>query len=517
MRLKTYLLAFLAILPLPGLNLARGNVRLSPLISSNMVLQRDVPGKIIGWADVGEKVVIAMGAQTVGNAVGAGPEKSWTVALPVLKAGPVPDITVTGNNTVKLTNLLAGDVWVCSGQSNMEMSLKVGRRCPYGGVANADAEVAAALYPQIRLLVSTSNQPWAECSPESAQTFSATGYFFGRELARGLNIPIGLIQAAEGGTMAEMWTPLSTREKWAGYQAAQEKAQRTIAETKPIVDSDELAGKEWKKTVEELKGTGKELPPRPVWNWGARIAFQTATMITKTGSLYTRKIAPLTAMPIKGVIWYQGESNAIQASEYTELMSQLIAGWRQAWGQGSLPFLLVQLANYDYPETQAFLKGTWPALRAAQKRVAESMSGTGMAVSIDIGDAKNIHPKNKQEVGRRLALVALKQAYGRDVIAGGPEPTDVQFGSAKVTVVFNPGGKEQQLVVKPATDSGFEVAGADGQFVSAAVEVKGNTLAIVADAVPQPVAVRYAWKDNPAATLFNSAGLPSAPFALTKK
>ncbi|NQU44431.1 9-O-acetylesterase, partial [bacterium] len=206
-----------------------------------MVLQRDVPARISGYADAGESVLVKLGDQIVGETVGAGAEKPWTVMLPVLKAGTIPDITIEGKNPVKLTNLLAGDVWVCSGQSNMEQTLAMGPWCKYGGVVNEAQELVAANHPTIRMFTALSKEPWSLCTPESAKSFSAAGYFFGRELQQHLDVPIGLIQAAAGGTPAEYWTPRAVREAWPGFAPALESAQKVLNELQPLFDADRLA------------------------------------------------------------------------------------------------------------------------------------------------------------------------------------------------------------------------------------------------------------------------------------
>lgn len=497
-----------------GLNVACAEVHLAPAFGSNMVLQRDVPAKLAGWADAGETVVVKLGGQVVGNVVGAGEDKPWTMMLPVQRAGAMPDIVVEGKNSITLTNLLAGDVWVCSGQSNMEMSLQGGPWCRYGGALNVEQEVAAAAHPDIRLLRNPS-KGWAVCSPESAKSFSAAGYFFGRELQSRLKVPIGLVQASVGGTAAELWTPRSARETWPGFAAALEKARRVQQELKPMADALSKAKAQWQKDVEVAKQEKKPAPPAPLAQMSEEQSYQlrAATAVIGTGNLYNGLIEPLTSMQIKGAIWYQGESNSRRSEEYAELMTHLIGGWRKAWGS-DFPFVVMQLVNFDFPRHQPwYQKGTFAELRGAQQVVAEKVPNVGIAVGIDIGvPNKHIHPPNKQDVGKRLALVALKQVYGQDVVATGPTVMDARFETGKVTLSFDPGGQEQRVVFKNSSTNGFELAGADGVFVPAAADLQGNTLVITAPGVGAPQAVRYAWADNPSATLFNTAGLPAAPF-----
>ncbi|MCX6854715.1 MAG: hypothetical protein NTV80_07395 [Verrucomicrobia bacterium] len=471
------------------------------MFTSGMVLQRDQPARIAGWADVGERVVVRLGERTVGSTVGAGAPKLWSVTLPVLSAGPVDDISVEGKNLVKLTNLLAGDVWVCSGQSNMEQTMARGDWCNYGGVRNGGQEMAVASHPRIRLFISASKQPWMECSPETVRRFSAAGYFFGRELHRELDVPVGLVMAAVGGTPAEYWTPRKAREAWAGHATALGPAQKVLREWRPQFDADRKTQAEWSSAEGEAKKRGSPAPPRPAHKLTVeqQELVRAAIHVVNVGSGYAARIQPLTAMTIKGAIWYQGEANVGRAAEYAELMTQLIGGWREDWGQGDFPFLIMQLVNFGADGTQ------WSALRAAQQTVADTVSHTGMAVGIDIGDSGNIHPENKQEVGSRLALVALKNVYGRNVVAAGPKLTGTRFDAGKAQLTF-----DQPVILKGRV--GFEMAGKDGRFHPALAVAQENTITLTAPEIAEPHRVRYAWRDNPPVTVFNSTGLPAAPF-----
>jgi sialate O-acetylesterase len=513
---RPWVLSVFTLVMLAGLNVVRADVHLDAAFGSNMVLQRDMRAKLVGWADVGEEVIVKLGDKTVGKAAGEGKGKHWTIPLPVLKAGPIPDITIAGKNTIILTNLLAGDVWVCSGQSNMGMTLQKGPWCGYGGALNAEQEVAAADHPTIRLMTSPGGD-WKICLPDSARAFSAAGYFFGRELQKRLNIPIGLIQAAVGGTDAALWTPRSMREGTPEFTAALTEAKRIQEGLKPIEDADRLAQAQWRKEADAARRDGGKEPVQPVrkCSWNDQDRLRMANSIMDTGRLYDSMISPLTVLTIKGAIWYQGESNARQASEYTKLISLLIGGWRKGWNEGDFPFLIMQLVNFDFRDEPWYGKATFALLRDAQQMIANTVPNTGIAVGIDIGEAQNIHPGNKQEVGRRLALVALKQVYKQDVVASGPKLTDARFESDKVTLMFDPGGKGQKLVYKNSANNGFELAGADGKFVPATAGLHGCTITLTAQTVIEPRSVRYAWSDNPTATLFNTDGLPAAPFRKT--
>jgi sialate O-acetylesterase len=493
-----------------GLNIACAEVHLAPVFGSNMVLQRDVPMKLTGWADVGEKVAVKLGGKVVGNVVGAGKDKPWIVKLPVQKAGGMPDITVEGKNIITLSNLLAGDVWVCSGQSNMTMPLEPAPE--FMGVLNWEQERTSANYPQIRFFNVETNG-WKVCDATNVRAFSAAGYFFGREIQSRLNIPVGLMQASVNGTRAELWTPLSARMASPGFKNALAEAQRT----EPKLRAQVLAQEEWEKKAEAEKKAGPAAPPKPYaeegdieWKLGAVDAM------SLTGYLYDRMIAPLTAMQIKGVIWYQGESNSRYAAEYPALMAELIGGWRKAWHQDRLPFLMMQLVSFDSPPFPWYHPGGFTELRAAQQTVADTIPDTGLAIGVDIGVPGNIHPPDKQDVGKRLALIALKQVYGRDVVASGPTLTSARFRSGKVVLAFDPGGKRQKLVFKNERLNSFELAGPDGKFVPAAAEVQQDTITLTAPNISAPQKVRYAWADNPPVSLFNIAGLPTAPFERDK-
>ncbi len=482
-------------------------VLLSPGFSSNMVLQRDVPVRLTGWADVGERVRVKIGGQVVAEAVGQGPGSLWTAVLPAFSAGEVPDLTVEGKNRLMLTNLLAGEVWVCSGQSNMEMTLAQGAWCTYGGVLNEAEELAAANHPRLRFYTSGAKTPWQVCSPETAKMFSATAYFFGRELQRHLDIPVGLVVAAVGGTPAEYWTPRSARETDPGYAEEVVRARDILqSDLKKLFDADRKATADWQKAAAEAKRSGLSVPERPArmltpdQEEQVRVAIHTES----AGRGYASRVHPLTAMTVAGVIWYQGESNAARADQYAAMMRMLISGWRAAWNRPDLPFIKMQLVNFDRGS------GHWPALRAAQQAVADTEPSVWLATGIDIGDPVDIHPKNKYEAGRRLALVALDKVYQQDIVSSGPRLTAVRYDGDSVRLSFDAGGVGQTLELKGK--GGFELAAADGIFRPAQVISAGQDLLVSAHAVDIPRAVRYAWADNPEVSLFNTDGLPAAPF-----
>jgi sialate O-acetylesterase len=492
------------------------DVRLSPCFSSDMVLQRDVPVWLTGWADAGEPVRVKIGGQVVAETAGQGSGSLWTVVLPVFSAGEVPDLTIEGKNSLTLTNLLAGEVWVCSGQSNMEMTLAQGPWCMYGGVWNEAEEVATANHPRLRLYTSGAKTPWQVCSPETAKKFSATAYFFGRELQRKLNVPVGLAVAAVGGTPAEYWTPRAAREKSPGFAEEVLRAKEVLqGDLKKLFDADRKAVEEWRKAVAAAQQKGETSPERP-----ARLLtdaqeehVRVAIHADSAGSGYDARVRPMTGMAVKGVVWYQGESNCTRANRYADMMKMLVGGWRTDWNQPDLPFVIMQLVNFGGGGATWGSADSWAVLREAQQTIADTVPSVWLATGIDIGDPKNIHPKNKQDAGRRLALVALDRVYRQEIISSGPRPTAVRIDGGTAVLSFDAGGSDQALVLKGG--GGFELAGADGAFKPAQAALIGETVVVSFASIDTPCAIRYAWANNPASTLYNTAGLPAAPFLYT--
>lgn len=467
------------------------DVRLSPVFGDHMVLQRDRPARLSGWADEGEKVVVKLGGQTVAETSGAGTGTAWVVTLPVMRAGKIADITVVGKNTITLKNLLAGDVWLCSGQSNMAMELQRSK--------NGTQEVAQANHATLRLYRSDGKQNrWTACTPETARDFSAVGYFFGRELMRQLDVPVGLVLAAVGGTPVEYWTPRD-----AGDEARIEAARNVIRELKPQADADAKAWRAWVKLADEAKKAGRTAPEKatPVVTAEQKLQLMAAGYCEKTGQGYDAFIKPVVDMTIAGVIWYQGEANTPLAADYEAALTRMIEAWRKEWGLGEFPFLLMQLPNYNSGYADA-----WAKLRVAQQAVADTVPNAGIAIGIDIGNSRDHHPTNKLDAGLRLARVALKQVYGRDLVAAGPKPVEVRFGAGKVSLTFD------QPVVMKTSGGGFEVAGDDGRFMAARAKADGKTITVAAPTVAIPRVVRYACHNDPAASVFNAEGLPAAPF-----
>lgn len=481
------------------------DVRLPSIIGSTMVLQRGEPVPIWGWAEPGESVTVMIAEQTCGTQ--ADDAGRWRIMLaPISGKGPF-ETRVSGRNTIVLTNILVGEVWICSGQSNMGMSL--------GACSNAASEIAKAVFPEIRLFTvkhTVAREPredcegsWQSCSPESASRFSGVGYFFGRELHRELDVPVGLIDSSWGGTPAEAWTRAALlRELGYGYlfDNVERWAKGWNAESQEQRYQEKLAG--WKNEADAAKADNKRLPRRP------RRPIHPHRRTNQPGVLFNGMIQPLIPYRIRGAIWYQGEANAGRAYKYRTLFPAMIQDWRRAWGQGSFPFLAVQLASYTRPSSQPG-ESVWAELREAQLE-ALRLPNTAVAIAIDIGDAIDIHPKNKQDVGKRLALAARHDVYGHEIVGSGPLYDSMTVEAGSIRIRFRETGSG--LCARGGESlKRFAIAGKDRKFVWAGASIEGNTVLVSSAAILNPVAVRYAWAHNPeGCNLYNNEGLPASPF-----
>ena len=459
------------IMPSPVL----ADVRMSKIFSDNMVLQRDTEITVWGWADSGEQVTVTLGGQN--RVAETGIDGRWEVSLTSMKAGGPFKMLVNGKNSLEFSNILVGDVWICSGQSNMEW--------PISRSADADNEIAHADYPEIRLFTvpreiavipadDLAGGNWEECSPETVASFSAVGYFFGRHIHKETGVPVGLINSSWGGTIAETWISRETM--------------GTIDDFKEVMASADLIDLQ-QRQAETVNGGPNSFPTL----------------------LFNGMINPVTSFNIKGAIWYQGESNAGRAYQYREVFPALITDWRKQWGQGELPFFFVQLANFMAPVSDPVESG-WAELREAQAMTL-SLPATGMAVAIDIGEADDIHPLNKQDVGKRLALSALKVTYGRDIVHSGPVYDYMRVEGDGIRIGFTSTGSGLMSKDKYGYLKGFTIAGKDRKFHWARAIIENNDVVVYSDQVSNPVAVRYAWANNPDdANLCNNEGLPASPF-----
>jgi sialate O-acetylesterase len=497
MHTRPHFLAFTLLLAwYPGNG--RCEATLPGILSSHMVLQRDRPIHVWGWADPGEKVSVALhgvSRECVANGLGV-----WSVFLPPEDAGGPYQLTATAGNRIVLDDVLIGDVWFASGQSNMEMPLKGFAGAP---LKDSAEEIEHAGHAQIRLLhipnktsdfpLRNSGASWTVCSPETAATFSAVAYFFGRELNAREHVPIGLIDATWGGTVAEAWMSLEAISADAGLMpvfASRARMMQTQGETAEILA---------KEKREDLAARqAGQAPPKHAWrpdpaSWAP-------------GALFNGMVAPAIGYAIKGAIWYQGESNSGPgfAPMYAKVFPALIADWRAQWHEGNFPFLFVQIANFESGGGEG-----WAIVREAQRR-SLSVANTAMAVTIDIGDPHNVHPADKQTVGARLALAARALAYGEKVAYSGPLFRQATREGEGMRVWFDHAA--EGLVARGGELQGFEIAGEDGRFVRATARVEGKTVVVGGAGVREGKYVRYGWAGAPVVNLFNSEELPASPF-----
>jgi sialate O-acetylesterase len=634
---------------------ALGEIKLPSLIGDHMVLQQGMKAHLWGWASENEKITVTFNRQKVETQ--AGKDGTWSVYLKPMKAGGPYDLTLSGKNTLVVKDVLVGEVWVGSGQSNMAMCV-----CD---VRDSAKEIAEAKFPDIRLFSVTCasslkpcdnvNGTWQVCTPETVKYFSATAYFFGRQLHKDLNVPVGLINSSVGGTAIESWISLSGILKMNDLSiarackktAAEVKVAQAEYEKEKIVwdsaaftkdpgnkgfgqgwaepshstadwktmtlpqpwekeDDMDIDGVVWfRRDVEippdwagkdltvkfgpiddcdttylnntQIGATGMETPnswsiPRKYtipgkwvkagrsviavrvfdrWMtggfmgskgdmtlalasgkgkvidlsgpWFYKVEFGVTPKSIPSppvapylagspscpGQLYNAMIHPLTSFAIRGVIWYQGESNSLDARAYQSLLPAMIREWRNQWGQGDFPFLIVQLANFM---ATFFNPSDTPLarLREAQLLTVKRVPNTALAVAIDIGDASDIHPKNKQEVGRRLALAGERITYGKKIPFSGPIYNSMKIKGNKIRLKFD--HTDGGLMARGDNLTGFAIAGADKKFVWAQAKIEGDKVFVWSDKVSKPVAVRYGWADNPVCNLFNKAGLPASPF-----
>jgi len=504
---------------------ASAQVRLARCFDDHMVLQQGRKIPVWGEAPKGRKITVTFASQT--KTTVAGQDGKWTVTLDPLTASNTGRTLVVqsavGNRKSVIEDVVVGEVWLCSGQSNMYWALKSA-----SGGKQAIAE--AGNFPNIRILNYVAKPyggggrwteadfdrltrqrymqgTWAVCSAKAAAPCSAVGFFFARQLHKALKIPIGLIHASKGGTPCESWVRPEAVKRHPRLKAMTEGDWFTndrIGAWCRGRAKHNLAN--WFTRVAEDRAAGKTAPYRP-----------RPTHPFELGCMWTFGIEPLVPLPLAGVVWYQGESNAETPKDialHDDLLTLLIADWRKQWQCEKLPFLVVQLPRISSPG-----RANWPAFRASQARVARSLPDVGLAVTLDLGDNRrrsNVHPANKAPVGQRLALLARKIVYGQAVTHAGPVPKAVRAESGKLLVTFATGGSAIELRKDPhAGKVGFELAGADGMYRAAQAKVVGPALlAVNSSEVRAPVAVRYAWHMWPVVTLYNAAGLPAGPFQM---
>ena len=632
-----YLLLLMLMLSLASS--ATAQFQVSRLISDGMVMQREAEVPVWGWATPGETVTVTFNGQS--HTAETDADSTWMITLPAMDAGGPYTLTIQhAGETIQVQDILIGDVWIASGQSNMEWVV--------ADANDAEAEIAAANHPAIRhfkVPQSWSETPeatlaggaWEKADPQHVGDFTAVGYYFARALREQVDVPIGLINTSWGGSRIEPWMSAEVlglgeggldqifEEERAREEAIRERVRARLGtlptEDQGLVngearwaapdldDSDwftipvpslwesagfgGMDGVAWYRTTFELSeeeaqqgvtlGLGMIDDSDITWvngvevgrmdnAWNQARVYEAPASALQAGNnvlavqvedfqggggiagpldtvflqvngekralpdewrfmvgrvsiasngnknqiptlLWNKMVHPLLPFPIKGVIWYQGESNANTTEEaiaYRDLFPQMITGWRAAWKQADLPFLWAQLANYMAPDEEPPSESGWATLRESQSATL-TLPHTGEAILIDIGEADDIHPRNKQDVGHRLALAARKMAYGEDLVYAGPTYRSHDIQEGRVVVSFNHVGGG--LEARGGDLGGFAIAGDDGTFVWAEAKIEGDQVIVWSDAVPEPIAVRYAWGNNPDnANLYNAEGLPATPF-----
>lgn len=481
---------------------AKAEVSLPAIIGSHMVLQSGTALTIWGWANDGEEVTVSIGE--IKATVKADANGDWLVKLPPMPSNAEPvEMTVTGTNTIQLTDVLVGEVWIGSGQSNMQWSVAASD--------NAAEEIAAANYPKIRLFsvplvpagrpAKNVNAAWTVCTPDVVKPFSAVCYYFGRELHKSLNVPVGMIASSWGGTAIQPWIPPAGLEGVPELEGERKQLEALRTSYQAALKNKLPELKAWLNVAEKAIVAGQPIAEPP--------AMPANPVNSNSGitGLYNGMIHPLAPFAIRGALWYQGEANVGQGMHYHDLMKGLILGWRTAWSQGDFPFLFVQLAPFQYGGNAVALPELWEAQTATLK-----VPNSGMAVTTDISDIRDIHPRNKQEVGRRLALWALAKSYGKsDVVYSGPIYDSMSVEEKRIRLKFqHADGGLTARDGKPL--NWFSIAAADKKFVPATATIDGESVVVESAEVSSPVAVRFGWNQIAEPNLANQAGLPASPF-----
>ena len=499
---------------------ASADVTLNGLFTDHMVLQREMPVAVYGMAAPGEKVTVAFAGQKKSTTTDkAG---NWSVKLDALQPSMIPaSMSIAGKNKVTLNDVVVGDVWVCSGQSNMEFLL--------GNCGRPD-DAREADYPLIRQFDVQHNfsgwrQPdvkgnWVSCAPQTAGNFTAVGYYFARKIHRETGIPIGLIRCISSGTSIE---PFCSADGLASIpELAEDKAKIDIqmAEYRGNVSKALPRIETYIADARKALANNTELPDT------VRISGEPATGPCAWHCVYNGMIHPLVNFRIKGALFYQGETNGSEEARYYHKMRALTGGWRKAWNQGDFPFYFVQLPNYSNPDNKPEGGDGWAKTRMGQFK-ALAIPNTGMAVTIelaDVGNAGNVHPTNKRDVGERLALWALAKNYGKkDLVYSGPLYKEIKVEGSKIRVLFDSVGSGLAVATKKGYDPmvkepqgklrKFAIAGEDKKWVWADAVIEGKSVMVSSSEVPKPVAVRYAYSINPeGCNLYNNEGLPASPF-----
>jgi sialate O-acetylesterase len=485
----------------------RAELKLPAIFSDHMVLQQKQSNPVWGWDTPGASVSVKFGDQIKKTRAGA--DGKWMVKLDPIDASDEPrTMTITASETKEIKDVLVGEVWMCSGQSNMQFTLP--------SDWNGELEAAASNIPAVRLikvpqvggqeLQNDFNGKWKACTPETAAKFSAVGFMFGRYIHDILGVPVGLIDNSWGGSCAEAWVRRESLEKDPRFKTLMENSVKRETELQSEKTKADYAAQQtkWQAEAEKAKAEGKPAPAQPAapdsWLKGN----------ARPGNIFAGVVYPTLGYGIKGVIWYQGESNAGRAREYGELFPFMIEQWRKEWNQGDFPFYWVQLADFNAEKSKPG-ESSWAELREAQTKTL-NLPNTGQAVIIDLGEGKDIHPKNKHDVAARLVRWALSKDYGRTLAYRSPEFKSMETSGSTVTVSFDCFGSSlRPFDVNEAI--GFAVCGEDKVWHWAKGKIQGKDKVEVSSAdVEKPIAVRYAWADNPVCNLTSQEGLPVTPF-----
>ncbi len=479
----------------------KAQIKLPALVGDNMVLQQKTNINLWGWASPNEKIAILVDWQKNVIETSADQKGNWKVAVETPEGSKKTyTIILEGKNKITLHNILIGEVWLCSGQSNMFFPVGKEDGTWKTGVKNYEEEIKNANFPDIRLFTVTTNASqkplndvegsWKSCSPQTISSFSGVAYFFGRDLYQKLNIPIGLISSSWGGTKAEAWTSQKVLEDTPILlPILEENAQK---EKNYYTDLATYYSNLKNEKLDHIEESYKSNLKKPSPQGENKVPYV----------LYNAMLYPISNFTIKGAIWYQGESNAETAFRYLSLFPAMVQNWRKDWKQGDFPFYYVQIAPH---------KSQNPEIREAQLLSLQKIPNSGMVVTTDVGDANNIHPTDKQTVGKRLALIARAKNYGDErLVYSGPIYDHFQIKKQTIQVFFQ--YAESGLKTKGKTLTEFQIAGKDQVFYPAVAKIKNNTIIVSSPKVKKPIAVRFAWKAIPEPNLFNKNDLPASPF-----
>ena len=440
---------------------ASATVKVHGLFSKGAVIQRAMPVPVWGTAADDEKITVKFRGQSISTVARDG---KWMIRLEPMDAGGPYTMTIIGSNKIKVQNIMVGDVWICSGQSNMAFRLQGDNDYKYTLIGSKDSRLRCWTVPEAssQVPIHDITGSWQEASPETVGDFSAVGYYFAQELRKSTKVPIGIIVTSCSGTCAEAWTNPHTFDSRSDLQGIPEDG-----------------------------------------SWG--------TPQNKPGGCYNAMIVPITPYSIKGAIWYQGEGNSrsVDAYRYRELFPLMVRDWRQAWGEGDFPFLYVQIPP-NLPASLDVQESSWAELRESQLVSLKTIPNSGMVVTTDAGDEYDIHPKWKRVVGERLAISARGIVYKEKIEYSGPIYKSMRIDGTQIIITFDHIGSG--LVSRDGSPQGFGIAGADGRFVRARAEIAGDTVIVSSPSVLHPTAVRYGWADYPIVNLYNVEGLPASPF-----